>query len=140
MNQPDQMTLTFRCPPGLETIIPRSRCAWCARLVQGAVIPLAVDLKVQNGEFSWEFDPPIGRRISEFAGRVSPSESDRRHAVFEDDRFIIKFNNFSRAGKPAENVDLESKHGARPDESVNVGRRSGCAVCRERWLRPNHVA
>ena len=96
MNQPDQMTLTFRCPPGLETIIPRSRCAWSARLVQGAVIPLAVDLKVQDGEFSWEFDPPAGlarEYPNSPVGFHDPSQVAGT-PLFEDDRFIIKFNNF----------------------------------------------
>jgi len=70
-------------------------------LDQGAVIPLAVGLKVQNGEFNWEFDPlaalagecpssPVGFHPSHIAGTP----------LFEDDRFIIKFNNFSRGGKP----------------------------------------
>jgi hypothetical protein len=128
MDQPEQMTLTFRCPPGLETIIPRPIPAvlglpdWfkalpaktfnaimgeetqtvkkCPPFIDamtcGFLIPLAADLKVQDGEFSWEFDPPAGL-ASEYphspVGFHAPSQVAGT-PFFEDDRFIIKFNNF----------------------------------------------
>jgi hypothetical protein len=128
MDQPEQMTLTFRCPPGLETIIPRPIPAvlglpdWfkalpaktfnaimgeetqtvkkCPPFIDamtcGFLIPLAADLKVQDGEFSWEFDSPRGL-ASEYphspVGFHTPSQVADT-PLFEDDRFIIKFNNF----------------------------------------------
>jgi hypothetical protein len=62
----------------------------------GFLIPLAADLKVQDGEFSWEFDPPAGL-ASEYphspVGFHVPSQVAGT-PFFEDDRFIIKFNNF----------------------------------------------
>ena len=128
MDQPEQMTLTFRCPPGLETIIPRpipavlglpdwfkalpaktfdaimgeetltvKKCPpFIDAMTYGFLIPLAADLKVQDGEFSWEFDPPAGL-ASEYphspVGFHAPSQVGGT-PFFEDDRFIIKFNNF----------------------------------------------
>jgi hypothetical protein len=126
--QLDQMILRFRCPPGLETIIPRPIPAvlglpdWfktlpakafnatmgeetqtvkkCPPFIDamtfGFLIPLAVDLKVQDGEFSWQFDPPAGL-ASEYShspiGFHDPSQVAGT-PLFEDDCFIIKFNNF----------------------------------------------
>src|SRR5215472_2332366 len=92
MSDVDQMTLTFRCPPGLETIIPQpipavvglpdwfkalpaktfnaimgeetqtvKKCPpFIDAMTYGFLIPLAVDLKVQDGEFSWDFETPPG--------------------------------------------------------------------------------
>ena len=128
MHQLNQMTLTFRCPPGLETMIPRpipavlglpgwfktlppkafsatmgeetqtvKKCPpFIDAMTYGFLIPLAVDLKVQDGEFSWEFAPP-GGLASEYShspiGFHDPSQVAGT-PFFEDDRFIIKFNNF----------------------------------------------
>ncbi len=122
------MTLTFRCPPGMEAIIPQPIPAvlglpdWfkalppkvfnatmgeetqtvkkCPPFIDamtfGFLIPLAVDLKVQDGEFTWDFEPPEG------LAREYPNSPVGFHdqsqvtgtPFFEDDRFIIKFNNF----------------------------------------------
>jgi len=128
MAEPEQMTVTFRCPPGLEAIIPRPIPAvaglpdWfkmlppkafnatmgeetqtvkkCPPFIDamtfGFLIPLAVDLKVEVGEFSWEFDPPTGL-ASEYPhspiGFHDPSQVAGT-PLFENDSFIIKFNNF----------------------------------------------
>jgi hypothetical protein len=128
MDQPDQMTLTFRCPPGLETTIPQpipavlglpdwfkalppkafnatmgeetqtvKKCPpFIDAMTYGFLIPLAVDLKVQDGEFSWDYEPPRGL-ASEYphspVGFHDPSQVAGT-PFFEDDRFIIKFNNF----------------------------------------------
>jgi hypothetical protein len=128
MHQLNQMTLTFRCPPGLEAIIPRpipavlglpdwfktlpskafsatmgeatqtvKKCPpFIDAMTYGFLIPLAVDLKVQDGEFSWDYDPPRGL-ASEYphspVGFHDPSQVAGT-PFFEDDRFIIKFNNF----------------------------------------------
>ena len=122
------MILTFRCPPGLETIVPRpipavlglpdwfkalpaktfnaimgeetqtvKKCPpFIDAMTYGFLIPLAADLKVQDGEFSWDLDAPVGL-ASEYphspVGFHDPSQVVGT-PLFEDDRFIIKFNNF----------------------------------------------
>jgi hypothetical protein len=128
MDQPSEMTLTFRCPPGLESILPRPIPAvlglpeWFKALPQkafnqalgeehltvkkcppfidamtyGFLIPLAIDLKVQDGEFSWNFDLPEGL-VSEYSHSPIDFHDPSQAAgtpFFDDDRFIIKFNNF----------------------------------------------
>src|SRR3984957_12379543 len=128
MDQPSEMTLTFRCPPGLESILPRPIPAvpglpeWFKSLPQkafnqalgeehltvkkcppfidamtyGFLIPLAIDLKVQNGEFTWNFDLPEGL-VSEYSHSPIDFHDPSQAAgtpFFDDDRFIIKFNNF----------------------------------------------
>ena len=128
MDQPSEMTLTFRCPPGLESILPRPIPAvlglpeWFKSLPQkafnralgeehltvkkcppfidamtyGFLIPLAIDLKVQDGEFSWNFDLPEGL-VSEYSHSPIDFHDPSQAAgtpFFDDDRFIIKFNNF----------------------------------------------
>ena len=134
MNDRNQMTLTFRCPPGLEAIIPPPIAAvlglpdWFKALppkafnatmgeetqtvkkcppfidamIYGFLIPLAVDLKVQDGEFSWDYEPPRGL-ASEYphspVGFHDPSQVAGT-PFFEDDRFIIKFNNFCTIEAP----------------------------------------
>jgi hypothetical protein len=128
MNDRDQVTLTFRCPPGLEAIIPPpipavlglpdwfkalpskafntsmgeetptvKKCPpFIHAMTYGFLILLAVDLKVQDGEFSWDYEPPRGL-ASEYphspVGFHDPSQVAGT-PFFEDDRFIIKFNNF----------------------------------------------
>ena len=127
MDRADEMTLTFRCPAGLETILPRpvpavqGLPAWVKTMPQrtynptmgkdvetvkkcppfidamtyGFLIPLAIDLKVQNGEFTWDFEVPEGL-VSEYShspiGFHDPSQIAGA-PFFEEDRFVIKFNN-----------------------------------------------
>jgi len=135
MEQPHQMTLTFRCPPELEPILPKPFPAvlglpeWFKALPQkafnptigeeiqtvkkcppfidamtfGFLIPLAVDLTVKDGEFSWNFDVPGGTIINYARSPVDfhdPSQV-KGSPFFEDDRFIIKFNNFWTIEAPA---------------------------------------
>jgi hypothetical protein len=128
MDQDNQSIVIFRCPPGLDAIIPRpipavlglpewfktlpaksfnatmggetqtvKKCPpFIDAMTYGFLIPLAVDLKVQDGEFSWQFEPPSGL-ASEYphspVGFHDPSQVAGT-PFFEDDRFIIKFNNF----------------------------------------------
>jgi len=128
MDQVNQTTLTFRCPPALESVLPRPIPAvlglpdWfktlpakafnptmgkevetvkkCPPFIDamtfGFLIPLAIDLKVQDGEFSWDFEVPEGV-VSEYShspiGFHDPSQIAGT-PFFDDDRFIIKFNNF----------------------------------------------
>jgi hypothetical protein len=128
MDQSNQMTLVFRCPPGLENILPRpipaveglpdwfkalpaksfnptmgkevetvKKCPpFIDAMTYGFLIPLAIDLKVQDGEFSWSFEVPDGA-VSEYShspiGFHDPSQIAGT-PFFDDDRFIVKFNNF----------------------------------------------
>ena len=73
-----------KCPPFIDA------------MTYGFLVPLPIDLQVQDGEFSWNFDLPE-RFVSE--GSLSPIDfhdpSQLSGAPFlEDDRFIIKFNSF----------------------------------------------
>jgi hypothetical protein len=123
-----EMTLKFRCPPGLEKILPRPIPAvqglpdWFKNLPQknfnpsmgeenltvkkcppfidamtyGFLIPLPIDLEVREGEFSWNFEPPEGV-VSEYSHSPIDFHDSSQAAgtpFFEDDRFLIKFNNF----------------------------------------------
>ncbi len=79
-----------KCPPFIDA------------MTYGFLIPLATDLEVQNGEFSWEFEVPE-RLVGEYSH--SPVDfHDSSQAVgtpfFDEDRFIIKFNNFWTAETP----------------------------------------
>jgi hypothetical protein len=122
------MTLTFRCPPGLDSVLPRPIPAvlglpdWFKMLPQkalnamtgkddftvkkcppfidamtyGFLIPLATDLEVRDGEFSWNFEVPEGY-VSEYSH--SPIDFHDPNQVAgtpfsDDDRFILKFSNF----------------------------------------------
>ncbi len=73
-----------KCPPFIDA------------MTYGFLIPLAADLTVKNGEFTWRFDVPEGF-VSEFP--LSPIDfhdpSQIVGAPFADeDRFVIKFNCF----------------------------------------------
>jgi hypothetical protein len=124
----DEMTLTFRCPGGLEKLLPRpipavlglpewfkampqkafnpttgeedqtvKRCPpFIDAMTYGFLIPLAIDLEVRDGEFSWDFQVPEGF-ISEYSHSPIDFHDPSQIAgtpFFDDDRFIIKFNNF----------------------------------------------
>ena len=72
-----------RCPPFIDA------------MTYGFLILLATDLKVQDGEFAWNFKLPPGVASHSF----SPIDfHDPVQAVgspfFDDDRYIIKFTNF----------------------------------------------
>jgi len=73
-----------QCPPFIDAMI------------YGFLIPLATDLTVQDGAFDWNFELPRGF-VSEHP--LSPIGFYEPNQVagtpfFDDDRFIIKFNNF----------------------------------------------
>ena len=134
MDQPQHLTLTFRCPRELDGILPRPVPAvsglpdWFKALPQrafnptmgadaltvkkcppfidamtcGFLIPLPVDLEVRDGEFSWRFDVPKGF-VSEYAHSPIGFHDASQVAgtpFFDDDRFIIKFNNFWTIAAP----------------------------------------
>ena len=80
-----QETQTLKkCPPFIDA------------MTCGFLIPLAIDLEVSEGEFSWSFDVPEGLP-SEYS-RSPISFHDPGQAVgspfFDSNRFIIKFINF----------------------------------------------
>jgi hypothetical protein len=127
MDQATQRSITFRCPPELEPILPRPIPAvlglpdWFKALPQkafsetlgddlftikkcppvidamtfGFLMPLACDLKVANGEFTWQRDLPAG--IAPYSRSPIDFHDGCQVAgtpFFDEDRFIIKFNNF----------------------------------------------
>jgi len=127
MDQTSEHTITFRCPPELEGILPRPIPAvlglpdWFKELPQkafsatlrdelftikkcppvidamtfGFLMPLACDLKVENGEFTWQRDLPAG--IASYSRSPIDFHDGCQVAgtpFFDEDRFIIKFNNF----------------------------------------------
>ena len=70
-----------KCPPFIDA------------MTYGFLMPLAVDLKVEGGEFSWDFEVPDGF-VSEYS-RSPIDFHDPAQAIgsplFDADRFIIKF-------------------------------------------------
>jgi hypothetical protein len=128
MDAAEFLSITFRCPPELEPILPRPIPAvlglpdWFKELPQkrvsaalqeeqltvkkcppfidamtyGFLLPLAADLKVENGEFSWEREVPSG--AFSFYSRAPIDFHDSNQVagtpLFDDDRFILKFHNF----------------------------------------------
>jgi hypothetical protein len=134
MDQSNPMTVTFRCPPELEPILPKPVPAvlalpdWFKSLPQkapsaitgaegftvkkcppfidamtyGFMMPLVCDLKVENGEFTWDHDVP-GGGVSSFSRSPIDFHDPGQVAgtpFFDDDRFVIKFNNFWTIATP----------------------------------------
>jgi hypothetical protein len=81
--QDDQLTVK-KCPPFIDA------------MTSGFLMLLVSDLKVENGEFSWDRDVPSGalncyaRSPIDFHDNVQVAGTP----LFDDDRFIIKFNNY----------------------------------------------
>jgi hypothetical protein len=135
MERANHMTLTFRCAPELEGVLPRpipavlglpdwfkslppktfnstmgvedhtiKKCPpFIDAMTYGFLFPLAADLEVRDGEFTWNFEMPVG-----FGGGEYPHSPIDFHdpsqvagtPFFDDDRFIIKFNNFWTIAAP----------------------------------------
>jgi hypothetical protein len=59
-------------------------------------MPLVVDLKVQDGEFSWDFEVPDAVVTEHSRSPIDFHDPSQvvGTPLFDDDRFIIKFNNF----------------------------------------------
>ena len=127
MDQRNTMTLTFRCLPALEKVLPRpipavqglpewfrsmpvkaldltmggetetlKKCPpFIDAMTYGFLIPLATDVEVHDGEFTWDF--VVEGFSSEFSQSPiafhDPSQT-KGSPFFDEDRFIIKFNNF----------------------------------------------
>ncbi len=64
-------------------------------MAYGFLMPLVCDLKVENGEFTWQRDLPTG--IANYSRSPIDFHDSCQVAgtpFFDEDRFIIKFNNF----------------------------------------------
>jgi hypothetical protein len=73
-----------KCPPFIDA------------MTYGFLIPLAIDLDVKDGEFTWNFAAPEGI-VSEYShSPIGFHDSSQIGGTpfFDDDRFIVKFNNF----------------------------------------------
>jgi hypothetical protein len=73
-----------KCPPVIDA------------MTYGFFIPLAADLKLENGEFSWQTDWPSGEFANITRSPISFHDSSQVAGTpfFDEDQFIIKFNNF----------------------------------------------
>ena len=84
LSNKDLMTVK-KCPPFIDA------------MTFGFLMPLLADLKVENGEFSWDSDIPAVEKLKN-STRSPIGYHDNVQVkgtpFFEDDRFIIKFNNF----------------------------------------------
>ena len=79
----DEIPTMKKCPPIIDA------------MTYGFLMPLACDLTVENGEFRWERDLPPG--IASYSRSPIDFHDGSQVAgtpFFEEDRFIIKFNNF----------------------------------------------
>jgi len=81
-----------KCPPFIDA------------MTYGFLMPLAADLKIENGEFSWDSEIPIVSNLR----NLTRSPIDYHDSVqvkgtpfFDSDRFIVKFNNFWTIELPA---------------------------------------
>lgn len=73
-----------KCPPFIDA------------MAYGFLIPLAADLTVENGQFSWDHDTPA-TSLTNFSSSPIDFHDGAQVAgtpYFDDDRFVIKFNNF----------------------------------------------
>ena len=128
MENPAQQTITFRCPPELEPILPRPLPAvlglpdWFKTMPQkaysavfgteqmtvkrcppvidamthGFLMPLVADLRVQDGELSWDRDVPGGGLMNYSRAPIDFHDNNQVIGTpfFDEDRFLIKFTNF----------------------------------------------
>ena len=66
-------------------------------MTYGFLMPLVADIKVDNGEFSWASDIPVVgnlRNLTRSPLDYHDNVQVKGTPFFNDDRFIIKFNNF----------------------------------------------
>jgi len=93
-----------RCPPFIDA------------MTYGFLMPLACDLRVENGEFTWDMEIPPGP-ISFARSPVSLHDASQvaGSPFFEDDRFIVKFHNFWTIEAPPGYSLLFTHPANRPD-------------------------
>ena len=72
-----------RCPPFIDA------------MTAGFLIPLICDLKVENGEFSWDNDLPPGGAVDFARSPIGFHDASQviGTPLFDADRFLIKFHN-----------------------------------------------
>lgn len=72
-----------RCPPFIDA------------MTNGFLIPLVCDVRVENGEFTWDSDLPPSRLVSYARSPIGFHDGSQVSGtpLFESDRFIIKFHN-----------------------------------------------
>ena len=72
-----------RCPPFIDA------------MTSGFLIPLSCDLRVENGEFTWDSDLPPGGAISYPRSPIGFHDPGQVAGtpLFDADRFLIKFHN-----------------------------------------------
>jgi hypothetical protein len=87
--QAEQMTLK-KCPPFIDA------------MTFGFLVPLVTDLTVEDGEFTWQLDFPSGAIASYPRSPLDFHDNSQvvGTPLFEDDSFILKFNNFWKIETP----------------------------------------
>jgi hypothetical protein len=72
-----------RCPPFVDA------------MTGGFLIPLICDVKVENGEFTWDNDLPTGGAVSFSRSPIGIHDASQVAGtpLFDPDRFLIKFHN-----------------------------------------------
>lgn len=72
-----------RCPPFIDA------------MTSGFLIPLICDVKVENGEFTWDYDLPPGGESGFVRSPIGFHDASQVTGtpLFEADRFLIKFHN-----------------------------------------------
>ena len=72
-----------RCPPFVDA------------MTYGFLIPLICDVKVENGEFTWDHDLPPGGESGFVRSPIGLHDSSQVTGtpLFDADRFLIKFHN-----------------------------------------------
>src|SRR5580698_6920093 len=72
-----------RCPPFIDA------------MTSGFLIPLICDVRVENGEFTWDNDLPPGGAINFVRSPIGFHDSSQVSGtpLFDPDRFLIKFHN-----------------------------------------------
>jgi hypothetical protein len=73
-----------RCPPFVDA------------MTNGFLIPLICDVKVENGEFTWDSDLPPGGAVSFARSPIGIHDAVQVAGtpMFDSDRFLIKFHSF----------------------------------------------
>ncbi|MGE0565337.1 MAG: hypothetical protein AB7O50_12565 [Pseudolabrys sp.] len=83
ISQSDGQTVK-KCPPFIDA------------MTYGFLIPLACDLHVNDGEFTWDFNLPSNKIDNFVRSPIAFHDSSQIAGTpyFQEDRFAIKFNNF----------------------------------------------
>ena len=123
----DSKMLTFRCPAGLQDILPPplpatlglpdwyksmpsqaynaltantgetiKRCPpFVDAMTTGFLIPLICDVRVENGEFTWDHDLPPGGEVNYVRSPIGFHDASQVAGtpLSEPDRYVIKFHN-----------------------------------------------